>query len=276
MAYEHQIKYTVNPAAMQPGPLPPSQLGTPQDAPVPAEFNMTPEMLRALAGPEVANLHGPSNDVVSRGNVPVFIKYLTVLTDALPAVNIDARHTNFQTAILNNAAMKRELLRFSMLGASILCELCDPIFCPRLKKFAQFIRNTLALNQLYHDIKSKFVIEGGSNKDDLLAGFKTIDIKDASNPMPKPFLPANINDPDMCITPLNPFSAAAQELYSLQNVHRKSEWIAIKPDGGAGILNGGLMFAKSLYLYAPHIDMISGESKTEFALLPAGKYWYWL
>lgn len=172
--------------------------------------------------------------------------------------------------------MKRELLRFSMLGASILCDLCDPIGCPRLKKFAQFIRNTLALNQLYHDVKAKFVIEGGSNKDDLLAGFKTIDIKDASNPMPKPFMPVNINDPDMCITPLNPFWAAAQELYSLQDVHRTSEWIAIKPNGGAGILNGSLLFAKSLYLYAPHIDMISGESKTEFALLPAGKYWYWL
>ena len=281
MAYEYQIRHAVNPAAIQPGPLPPpamlsSQPGTPPGAQVPVEFNMTPEMLRALAGPEVANLHGPSNDAASRGNLPVFMKYLTVLTDALPAVNIDARHTNFQTAILNNAAMKRELLRFSMLGASILCDLCDPIGFPRLKKFAQFIRNTLALNQLYHDIKSKFVIEGGSNKDDLLAGFKTIDIKDASNPMPKPFLPDDINDPAVCITPLNPFSAAAQELYSLQEVHRKSEWIAIKPNGGAGILNGSLLFAKSLYLYAPHIDMISGESKTEFALLPAGKYWYWL
>lgn len=237
---------------------------------------MTPEMLRALAGPEVAKLHGPSNDASSRGNLPVFMKYLTVLTDALPSVNIDARHTNFQTAILNNSTMKRELLRFSMLGASILCDLCDPIGCPRLKKFAQFIRNTLALDQLYHDIKSKFVIEGGSNKDDLLAGFKTIDIKDASNPMPKPFLPANINDPDMCVTPLNPFPAAAQELYSLQDVHRKSEWIAIKPDGGAGILNGALLFAKSLYIYAPHIDMVSGESKTDFALTGSGKYWYWL
>ena len=280
MAYEYQIRHVVNPAAMPPGSRPPpmqsSQPGTPQGAQVPVEFNMTPEMLRALAGPEVANLHGPSNDVASRGNLPVFMKYLTVLTDALPAVDINARHTNFQTAILNNSTMKRELLRFSMLGASILCDLCDPIGCPRFTKFAQFIRNTLALNQLYHDIKAKFVIEGGSNKDDLLASFKTIDIKDASNPMPKPFLPANINDPDMCITPMNPFSAAAQELYSLQDVHRKSEWIAIKPDGGAGILNGSLLFAKSLYLYAPHIDMISGESKTEFALLPAGKYWYWL
>jgi len=279
MAYEYQIRHRINPAAMQPGSQPTtqsSQPGTPQGAPVPVEFNMTPEMLRALAGPEVANLHGPSNDASSRGNLPVFMKYLTVLTDALPAVNIDARHTNFQTAILNNSTMKRELLRFSMLGASILCDLCDPIGCPRLKKFAQFIRNTLALSQLYHDIKSKFVIEGGSNKDDLLAGFKTIDIKDASNPMPKPFLPANINDRDMCITPLNPFSVAAQELYSLQDAHRKSEWIAIKPNGGAGTLNGSLLFAKSIYLYAPHIDMISGESKTEFALLPAGKYWYWL
>lgn len=279
MAYEYQIRHVVNPAAMPPGAQPPmqsSQPGTSQGAQVPVEFNMTPEMLSALAGHEVANLHGPSNDAASRGNLPVFMKYLTVLTDALPAVNIDARHTNFQTAILNNSTMKRELLRFSMLGASILCDLCDPIGCPRLKKFAQFIRNTLALNQLYHDIKSKFVIEGGSNKDDLLASFKTIDIKDASNPMPKPFLPDNINDPDMCITALNPFSAAAQELYSLQDVHRKAEWIAIKPDGGAGILNGSLLFAKSLYLYAPHIDMISGESKTEFALLPAGKYWYWL
>lgn len=240
---------------------------------------LSQDLMRAMAGPEVANqiaqLHGPSNDFTARSNMPPFMKYLTVLTDAMPSVNIDARHTNFQNAILNNTQLKRDLLRFGMIGASILCEICDPIGCPRLKKLAQFVRNILALNQLYHDIRSKLCIEGGSNRDDLLTTFKFIDIKDASRPMPKPFIPDNINSPDMCITTLNSFNAGAQELYTLQDVHRTGELVAIKPADGC-ILHGMTLYAKSRYFYAPDITMVSGETKTEFVLSAPGKYWYWL
>ncbi len=217
--------------------------------------------------------------------MPTFMKALEMISSAIPAVSIEAKNSTLVDALFKNQQIKGTMFHLALMLTSTVAELIDKTKNPRTYGTVKFIRNVLALEKLYHSIKEKFIVRGGTNLDDW-ANIKRLVTKTAPGlPLNAniSYVPPGLTDAGTFITSIGCNSIQPSTYYAMykcdvdhtvvdmdmaiRSCFNLEAWPTAKKS----------YKVESLFRYSQDIQMVTEDnSSMKFILAKASSEFYWL
>ena len=231
---------------------------------MPAEITFPPKVRWSNEQP-VDPEHAKSNTGVFQ---PQFIEALRTLTSSIPGLHVEAKHSTFREALVDNEDFRKNLMQFLLIATSTVSEITDKEKHPAIHGAATFIRNVIALNNIYGQLKEKFVVEGGTNMDTWKA---LVDAVSPGKPLPGRYVPPGITEQDVFLESVGIEQVVGETLYKLYDLGMT---------GGTIEVEHGYMMNRwkitSEFMYAPKVREASRDGEVTGVYLdddPNKMYW---
>lgn len=199
---------------------------------------------------------------------PKFIDALRTLTSNFPKLHVEAKHSTFREALVDNEDFRKNLMQFLLVATSTVAEITDKDKHPVIHGASTFVRNVMALNSIYGQVKDKFVVTGGTNLDNWKG---MVDAVSSGRPLPVRYVPPGITDQDVFLESVGVEQVVGETLYKLYELGTKGGKIAVEH---------GYMMNRweitSEFLHAPKIREASRDGEVTGVYLdddPNKLYW---
>lgn len=229
-----------------------------------AEITFPPKMRWSAEQPEDPEKSKSATGVFQ----PQFIEALRTLTSSIPGLHVEAKHSTFREALVDNEDFRKNLMQFLLIATSTVSEITDKDRHPAIHGASTFIRNVIALNSIYGQVKEKFVVTGGTNLDNWKDMVESVS---PGKPLVGRYVPPGLSDHDVFLETVGIEQVVGETLYKLYELGTK---------GGTIDVEHGYMMNRwkitSEYLYAPKVREASRDGEVTGVYLdddPNKMYW---
>lgn len=221
-----------------------------------------------LTPPKPPSAVGPSESLFT----PKFMKALQMFTGSIPVIDIEAKNSTFVDTIMKNKPLREGMFKLALFLCSTVPELIDKEKHPRAYGMSVFARNVLALERIRQELKTKFVIRGGTNLDIWKALVPQVTGKGKEDEIS--YVPPGINCIGTIMMPLNCHPVDANILYGMCEYGKSGKTFSANAWSGFGSIPTEV---RSVYWYGPEIQSADdGTSKVTIMRKDTGTEWYWL
>lgn len=235
--------------------------------------------------PMDTELNLPAN-ASSPAFMPTFMKAIEAISNAIPAILIEAKNSTFVDNVLKNKQLRNHMFQLALMLSSSAAELIDRKASPRAYNLVKFVRNVLALEKLRQQVADKFVVRGGSNMDDWDV-IRTSVVRVSSGVLGKDvikYIPPGLTDANTFITALGCSVANPNTYYAMYKCDADHAKIELNVTSNRfGFMDGWYTGSRrkytveSLFRYGPDMQLVTeGNGSIRFILAKASSTFFWL
>ena len=218
--------------------------------------------------------------------MPTFMKAIEAISNAIPAILIEAKNSTFVDSVLKNKQLRNNMFQLALMFSSSAAELIDSKANPRAYGVLKFIRNVLALEKLRQQVTEKFVVRGGSNMDDwdiIRSSIVRVGPGASGKDVIK-YVPPGLTDAGTFITALGCNVAIPNTYYAMYKCDAGHTPVTLSAAASRfSIMDSwdrgsrAQYSVESLYRYSPDMQMVTEDNGSmKFILAKASSTFYWL